>query len=93
MEIELSIKGRHGAFFIDEEGERLAEMAFSFSGPSKMTIIHTKVSKVLGGKGIGKQLVAMAVDYARKHHMKITPICPFAKSILNITPEYADVLN
>jgi len=36
--------------------------------------------------------VAAAVDYARTNGWKILPLCPFAKSVFDKTPEYADVL-
>jgi predicted GNAT family acetyltransferase len=51
------------------------------------------VSKKLAGMGIGNQLVKQGVEYARTFGMKILPICPFARSILKKSTEYADVLH
>jgi predicted GNAT family acetyltransferase len=92
MKIQLEQNGNRGAFFIEEDGERLAEMVFSQAGPDKIIVDHTEVSDKLRGKGAGKQLVAEAVDYARKNKIKIVPLCPFTKSVIDKTPEYQDVL-
>jgi predicted GNAT family acetyltransferase len=92
MEINHSIAGNKGVFFVEENGERLAEMTYTMSGPSKMIIDHTEVSKKLAGKGIGKQLVTKGVEYARENKMKILPLCSFAKALFEKVPEFADVL-
>ena len=67
-------------------------MTFSRAGDSILIIDHTEVSDVLRGKNVGKQLVAAAVDYARKNNIKILPLCPFAKSVFERVKEYSDVL-
>jgi uncharacterized protein len=92
MEVQHSIAGYVGVFFIEQDKERLARMSYTMSGPFKMIITHTNVSKKLEGKGVGKQLVAKAVEYARTNNMKIRALCPFARSILNKIPEYHDIL-
>lgn len=92
MEIKFEQKATKGAFFIEENGERLGEMTFSRAGEDVLIIDHTEVSDALKGKGAGKQLVAAAVDYARKNKIKILPLCPFAKSVFDKVKEYQDVL-
>jgi predicted GNAT family acetyltransferase len=44
------------------------------------------------GKGFGKMMVMKAVEYAREKGIKILPLCPFAKSVFDKTPEISDVL-
>ncbi len=92
MDIKFEQKGSKGAFYIEENGQRLGEMTFSRAGEDVLIIDHTEVSDVLKGKGAGKQLVAAAVDYARKNKVKILPLCPFAKSVFDKVQEYQDVL-
>jgi uncharacterized protein len=92
MEIKFEQKATKGAFFIEENGQRLGEMTFSRAGDDVMIIDHTEVSEALKGKGAGKQMVAAAVDYARKNKIKILPLCPFAKSVFDKVKEYQDVL-
>ncbi len=92
MTIQQTDNGKKGAFYIGENGERLAEMTYVWAGESMFIIDHTEVSDQLAGKGAGKQLVAKAVDFARKQHIKIKPLCPFAKAVFDKTPDYHDVL-
>lgn len=79
-------------FYVGQDGAILAEMVYTCPSPSKMIIEHTEVDDSLAGKGVGKELLAAAVDYARKQQMKIIPLCPFARAMFNKTPAYADVL-
>jgi uncharacterized protein len=92
MEIKFEQKATKGSFFIEENGQRLGEMTFSRAGDDVLIIDHTEVSEALKGKGAGKQMVAAAVDYARKNKIKILPLCPFAKSVFDKVKEYQDVL-
>ncbi len=92
MEIQHVHDDSKGLFFVEVNGERLAAMTYRMSGPTKLIIDHTEVSDKLAGKGIGKQLVAKAVEYAREHKIKILPLCPFAAAIFEKVKEYEDVL-
>ena len=93
MQIKHREIGSKGLFYIEVEGEKLAEMTYSKAGNSLIIIDHTEVSEKLKGQGAGKQLVQAAVSYAREHNIKILPLCPFAKAIFDKTPDYSDVLN
>jgi len=44
------------------------------------------------GKGLGKQLMNAAVAFAREKHIKILPLCLFAKAVFNKTPEFGVML-
>ena len=91
MKIEHEHSGHRGAFVWMEDGERLAVMSYTVAG-SRVIIDHTDVDDRLRGKGAGKQLVKSAVDWAREEKVKLMPLCPFAKSVFDKTPEYRDVL-
>jgi len=82
--------GHKGAFVWEQEGKRLAEMTYTVAG-SRVIIDHTHVDDVLRGKGVSAQLVRAAVEWARAENVKLLPLCPFAKSVFDKTPEYADV--
>jgi hypothetical protein len=92
MKIKRQEHGKNGAFFIEEEGEWVAEMTYVREGTRKLVINHTAVSKALKGKGIGKALVDAAVKYARGKNLLIKPVCTFAKKVLESSEEYEDVL-
>jgi hypothetical protein len=89
--IEHERAGHKGAFVWMQDGRRLAEMTYTTAG-SRVIIDHTTVDEVLRGKGAGAQLVRAAVEWARKENVKLLPLCPFARSVFEKTPEYADVL-
>ena len=92
MEIQREQSGHRGAFYIERDGKRLAEMTYSVAGETRFIIDHTEVSDALRGTGAGKKLVEAAVQWARAEKKKIVPLCPFAKSVFDKTPEYRDVL-
>lgn len=70
-----------GSFFIEENGEKMAEMTYYLRTETLLIIDHTEVSPALKGMGIGLRLVEAAVEFARKNQFKISPICPFAQSV------------
>lgn len=91
MDIKHSESGNKGAFFIEVDGHREGELTYSIAGTGRIIIDHTEVSDKLRGKNAGKQLVAAAVEHARKNKLKILPLCPFARAVFERTREYDDV--
>jgi predicted GNAT family acetyltransferase len=91
-EVQLKINDKNGVFYIDVEGKHEAMMTFVFAGDDKIIIDHTEVHPGNEGKGFGKKMVLKAVEYARENNIKIIPLCPFAKSVFDKTPEIKDVL-
>ena len=92
MKIEHDGQKEKGTFSINENGERRAELVYLRSGPGEMTINHTEVDEKLRGEGIGRDMVAAAVEFARENHLKIIPTCPYAKKVIDENPEYGDIL-
>lgn len=92
MKIQKQEHGAKGAFYIEKDGEWIAELTFRREGQRKIVIDHTEVHPKLQEKGIGKKLVEAAVSFARKNNLLIKPVCPFAKEILESSEEYEDVL-
>ena len=92
MIIKHNHQDNKGAFVVEVDGNILAEMVYYKPFENKMVIEHTEVSEELKGQNIGFQLVQAAVDYARHHHIKITPLCPFAYSVFKKKPDFQDVL-
>lgn len=91
MQIRESNDGKKGKFYIEEDGKELAVMTYVFAGDTKIIIDHTEVAEAGAGKGLGKQLVAFAVDHARSNNLKIIPLCPFAHAVFQKTKAYGDV--
>jgi predicted GNAT family acetyltransferase len=91
-EVKLTLSDKNGFFFIEVEGKTEAQMTFVFAGEDKIIIDHTEVNPGNNGRGYGKMMVQKAVDFAREKNIKIIPLCPFAKSVFDKTPDLRDVL-
>ena len=91
-EVQLRIYDNKGAFYIEIEGIQEAMMTFVYAGEDKIIIDHTEVNPGNEGKGFGKKMGTTAVEFAREKGIKILPLCPFAKSVFDKTPEFRDVL-
>lgn len=91
LEVQIEITGNKGSFYIQVENERLAESTFSIAGEHMIIIDHTDVQDALRGQGAGNILIEYAVNWARENKKMILPLCPFANSVFQKTPEYADV--
>jgi predicted GNAT family acetyltransferase len=92
MEIQQTTNGSTGCFYIEDGNGKIANLSYKMNDAGCMVIEHTEVMPEGNGKGLGKQLVALAVEFARQHHIKIIPVCPFARKIIEKIPEYHDVL-
>ena len=91
MDIGHEAQGHRGAFFVEREGRRLGELTYTVAG-SRVILDHTRVDDALRGTGAGKSLVKAAVEWARVGNRRLMPLCPFARSVFEKTPEYRDVL-
>ena len=93
MQIQHKQSENKGIFFVQPEGEEiLAELTYHKHEPNTMIIEHTEVDDELRGQNVGYQLVNSAVEYARTQGMKITPLCTFAKAIMEKKPEFKDMV-
>ena len=81
-----------GAFVIERDGRRLAEMTYVRAGASRVIIDHTDVRDALRGEGAGMRLLEVAVEWARAEKLKVIATCPFAKAMLERNPALQDVL-
>lgn len=81
-----------GAYFIEVNGKKVAEMTYSIAGTDRIIIDHTEVSDEYRGTGVGDKLVRKAVDDARTKGISIVPLCPFARSVFNKNEAMRDVL-
>ncbi|NVK05259.1 MAG: N-acetyltransferase [Flavobacteriia bacterium] len=92
MNIQSEHHEKGGRWFVERDGKTIAEMTYLNSGETRIIIDHTEVDESLRGQGVGYDMVKLAVEMAREKGIKILPLCPFAKSVFDKKPEYADVL-
>ena len=90
--IELEHNNQKGTFYFKVDNKTEAKMTFVFAGATQIIIDHTEVNPGNNGKGFGKKMILKAVEFARENGITILPLCPFAKSVFDKTPEYKDVL-
>lgn len=92
MDIRHEENGNRGAFFIERDGKRVAEMTYQRTGDEQMVIDHTEVDDALQGEGIGESLVEKGVGFARENGLTVVPQCPFARAVIEKDPDLQDVL-
>ena len=54
-----------------------------------LTITHTYVPTLIGGRGIAGQLVQAAMDYARAEGLRVDPRCSYSDDWMRKHKEYA----
>lgn len=85
---------QHGEnrFFIERDGEELAEITYVNSGDQQITVDHTYVSEKLRGQKVGNALVEKVVEFARQENLQVVPQCSFAVREFEKNEHYKDVL-
>jgi predicted GNAT family acetyltransferase len=59
----------------------------------RIIFTHTEIDPAFEGQGLGKQLVAYALENARERELWIVPICPFVAAYVHRHPEYLPQLD
>ncbi len=57
-----------------------------------MTITHTLVPQALEGRGIAAELTRTALAHASQAHLKVRPLCSYARVYMQRHPETAPLL-
>ena len=92
LDIKHTETERNGLFEAWIDGTQIGEMTYQRPTPEQMIIDHTRVFDGFEGRGIARQIVLAAVDFARIHSRKIVPVCSYARALLTRTDDYKDVL-
>ena len=71
---------------------QVGEMTYVRPTPERMIIDHTRVFDGFEGRGIARQMVLAAVDFARANSRQIVPVCSYARALLTRTDEFKDIL-
>jgi predicted GNAT family acetyltransferase len=56
--------------------------------PTSVTFLHTEVPEAWRGQGIAQKLAHAALEYARREHLAVIPLCPFVNGYIKRHPEY-----
>ena len=79
-------------FVLRVDGQRLGTLDYTLPEAGVMRIEYVEVSPELRGTGLGRQLVAAAVDWAREGGLKIVPICGYARAVITRDPSMSALL-
>lgn len=91
IEIQHKEEDGRGAFFVEREDIRLAEMTYARVTPKLVIIDHTLVDERLRGLGVARRLLDTAVAWARSTGTKLAATCPYAKAQFAKDPSIGDV--
>jgi predicted GNAT family acetyltransferase len=80
LPIEHEEHGDRGAFFVLQNGKRIAELTYSRTAAQLATIDHTQVDPALRGQGIARRLLDAAVNWARANQVKFSSTCSYASA-------------
>ncbi len=72
-------------------GDDVAWIDYNRSG-NQITLTHTEVPEAFEGKGIGKNLVVSALEFARSENLEVIPQCRFVASYIQRHPEYLELV-
>ncbi|MEC5173642.1 GNAT family N-acetyltransferase [Chryseobacterium nepalense] len=92
IEVKQSNNEKNGNFEAFIDGKRAGLMTYTWAGEERFIIDHTEVEEAYNGKGVGKEMLLAAVDFARKNGKTIIPLCPFAKATFQKHEGLQDVL-
>jgi len=82
--------GRRGAFFIERDGRRIAELTYSLDDGAAV-VDHTWVDPALRGGNFARRLVDAVVQWARAGKIRLVPTCSYVRVVIARTPDYADM--
>nr|WP_314494187.1 GNAT family N-acetyltransferase [uncultured Chryseobacterium sp.] len=92
IEVKQNNDEKNGSFEASIEGKKAGRMTYTWAGEDRFIIDHTEVEQEYNGKGVGKEMLIKAVEFARENSKKIIPLCPFAKATFQKNKDLQDVL-
>ncbi|MCX8532781.1 GNAT family N-acetyltransferase [Chryseobacterium luquanense] len=92
IEVKQNNDEKHGSFEALIDGNKAGLMTYTWAGEDRFIIDHTEVEEAYNGKGVGKEMLIKAVEFARENGKKIIPLCPFAKATFQKNDDLKDVL-
>jgi predicted GNAT family acetyltransferase len=73
------------------DGTRIGLMTYRVEADTVVTP-HTEIDPRYEGRGLGGQLVQVALDEIRSEGRYVRPVCPFVSHFISMHPEYQDLV-
>ena len=80
-----------GMFYIEKEGDIIAELTYTLQDNNIMTLDHTETDPKYTGEGYASSLVEHSVNYAKEKNLRIDPLCKYAAKQFERHEEYREV--
>ncbi len=80
-----------GRYEIYADGELAGFEAYEADG-SDFAFMHTEIDPAFEGRGLGRELIARALDDVRANGGTVEPFCPFVRRFIATHPEYVDLV-
>ena len=80
-----------GMFYIEKNGDIIAELTYTLEDNNIMTLDHTETDPKMTGKGLASSLVKHSVEFARENNLQIDPLCEYAAKQFERHEEYREV--
>jgi hypothetical protein len=78
-------------YVLELDGERIGLLDYRLEG-QRLSLTHAEIDPARGGRGLGSQLAAFALDDARRRGFSVLPLCPFVSDYIHQHREYADLV-
>lgn len=88
MDIHIKQERSRGYALAKDNEKQAGMMTYSITGPNLIIIDYTEIKPEFQDKTVGEQLFYKVVEMAKKNHIKIIPVCPFAAAMFN---KFSDV--
>ena len=85
-----TIQHRDGEFFVEQDGRRIAELAYALDGATAVAH-HTWVDPQFRGGTLARDLVEALATWAREKRHKVQPVCPYVQRVFEKEPRYSDL--
>ena len=72
--------------------DQIAFVEYYLDG-NKIHLTHTEVPESLQGKGIGSQLIEQTLQYIKKNHLVLIPLCSFVANYVNNNSQWHNILS
>lgn len=80
-----------GMFYIEKDGDIIAELTYTRQDNNILTLDHTETNPEYEGEGLASSLVKHSVEYAKEKDLKIDPLCRYAAVLFERHEEYREV--
>lgn len=78
MNIQYNDNAVEGEFFIvDEQGKKIATLAYCYEGAETINAHHTFVADTLRGQGVADRLYRALVQFVQEKHLNLHPTCSY----------------